>query len=132
MPYRCIKPLCDAMNCCMCNCAIPEPAKARDVLLRLNRLHRILAAGRSVDGWIGESALADAIAEIERLRKTAPIYSAEQAQIEAPLRAQWRRECDDADSLLRFLALDPAAMRTDGGSLNLPKIKKALAGRVSF
>jgi hypothetical protein len=43
----------------------------RDVLLRLRRLHRILAGGGAVDGWIGEVALAGAISEIERLRQDA-------------------------------------------------------------
>lgn len=39
----------------------------------------------------------------------------------------WRRECGDADDLLRHLGLDPAQCRTDGGWLNLPRIKALLA-----
>jgi hypothetical protein len=174
MPYRCIKPACDDMNCCMCNCAIPESdATALDQLTEehvqavvrsvqpslsaaskawrelaencrywLNASLRLKSRGVSVNADLLQRlrersawhpVIAEAAEALERFEhKTRSIYSAEQAQIEAPLRAQWRRECDDADALLRFLALDPAAMRTDGGSLNLPKIKKALAGRVSF
>ena len=37
------------------------------------------------------------------------------------------QECDDSDALLRVLGLDPEQYRTEGGSLNLPKIRTALA-----
>lgn len=39
------------------------------------------------------------------------------------------KECDDGDALLRMLQLDPAAYRTEGGRLNLLKIRAALAER---
>ena len=38
-------------------------------------------------------------------------------------------ECDDGDSLLRMLDLEPAQYRTEGGRLNLLKIRAALADR---
>ena len=38
-------------------------------------------------------------------------------------------ECDDGDELLRMLDLDPATYRTEGGRLNLLKIRAALAER---
>ena len=39
------------------------------------------------------------------------------------------KECDDGDQLLRLLDLDPATYRTEGGRLNLLKIRAALAER---
>lgn len=36
-------------------------------------------------------------------------------------------ECDDGDALLRMLGLDPEQCRTEGGRLNLAKIRAALA-----
>ena len=39
------------------------------------------------------------------------------------------KECDDGDELLRLLDLDPATYRTEGGRLNLLKIRAALAER---
>ena len=39
------------------------------------------------------------------------------------------KECDDADALLRLLDFDPEQYRTEGGRLNLLKIRAALAGR---
>ena len=39
------------------------------------------------------------------------------------------KECDDGDELLRMLGFDPATYRTEGGRLNLPKIRAALAKR---
>ena len=41
-------------------------------------------------------------------------------------RRELKRECDDADKLLRTIGLDPDACRTDGGSLNLPRILRLL------
>lgn len=38
-------------------------------------------------------------------------------------------ECDDGDALLRMLGLDPEQCRTEGGRLNLAKIRAALAER---
>ena len=38
-----------------------------------------------------------------------------------------RRECDDTDALLRHLGLDPKRCRTEGGWLNVPRIKTLLA-----
>lgn len=40
---------------------------------------------------------------------------------------QWRRECDDGDELLRLLGLDPQECRTDGGSINMPKVRATIA-----
>lgn len=40
---------------------------------------------------------------------------------------EWHRECDDGDELLRLLGLDPSACRTDGGSINMPKVRAALS-----
>jgi hypothetical protein len=39
------------------------------------------------------------------------------------------RECDDADELLRLLGFEPDDVRTDGGSINLPKVRSLLAER---
>jgi len=39
----------------------------------------------------------------------------------------WKRECDDADAVLRHLGLDPQQCRTDGGWLNVARIKTLLA-----
>lgn len=39
------------------------------------------------------------------------------------------KECDDGDELLRMLGLAPEQYRTDGGRLNLLKIRAALAER---
>ena len=39
----------------------------------------------------------------------------------------WKQECDDADELLRLLDLEPDHCRTDGGSINLPKVKALLS-----
>ena len=39
------------------------------------------------------------------------------------------KECDDGDELLRMLDLDPATYRTEGGRMNLLKIRAALADR---
>lgn len=41
----------------------------------------------------------------------------------------WRRECADADALLRHLSLNPEQCRTDGGWLNVARIKTLLAER---
>lgn len=41
----------------------------------------------------------------------------------------WRRECADADALLRHLGLNPEQCRTDGGWLNVARIKTLLAER---
>lgn len=41
-------------------------------------------------------------------------------------KAGWEKECDDTDKLLEHLGLDPALCRTDGGWLNMPRIKALL------
>jgi len=41
------------------------------------------------------------------------------------------KECDDGDELLRMLDFYPATYRTEGGRLNLLKIRAALAERKS-
>lgn len=38
-----------------------------------------------------------------------------------------KQECRDADELLKLLRLDPERYRTDGGYINLPKVRAALA-----
>lgn len=38
-------------------------------------------------------------------------------------------ECDDADELLRLLGFEPDDVRTDGGSINLPKVRSLLRER---
>ncbi len=43
------------------------------------------------------------------------------------LRESFERECSDADLILRAIGLDPEIYRTEGGSLNVPKIKAAIA-----
>ncbi len=40
------------------------------------------------------------------------------------------KECDDGDALLRMLDLDPEQYRTDGGRLNLLRVRAALADRM--
>lgn len=39
------------------------------------------------------------------------------------------RECDDGDALLRMLDLDPDRYRTEGGRLNLLRVRAELADR---
>lgn len=43
----------------------------------------------------------------------------------------WLRECDDTDAVLRMIGLDPEQCRTDGGSLNVPKIRSMLRDRAA-
>lgn len=38
-----------------------------------------------------------------------------------------KQECRDADELLKLLRLDPERYRTEGGYINLPKVRAALA-----
>ena len=38
-----------------------------------------------------------------------------------------KQECRDADELLNLLRLDPERYRTEGGYINLPKVRAALA-----
>lgn len=49
--------------------------------------------------------------------------------MESADQAGWKREADDADELLRLLlpSLDPDDLRTDGGSINLPKVRGLVA-----
>ena len=42
------------------------------------------------------------------------------------LNREWRRECADGDAVLQVLGLDPQDYRTDGGSLNIGKIRGRL------
>lgn len=39
------------------------------------------------------------------------------------------KECDDGDALLRMLGLDPEQYRTEGGRLNLLRVRAVLADR---
>lgn len=39
------------------------------------------------------------------------------------------KECDDGDALLRMLDLDPEQCRTEGGMLNLLRVRAVLADR---
>ena len=45
------------------------------------------------------------------------------------LRTDFKRECDDTDSILRMLGLDPQNCRTDGGSLKCTIILDAIEAR---
>lgn len=45
------------------------------------------------------------------------------------VREEFERECIDGDELLRILGLEPEQYRTDGGRLNLLRIRAALAER---
>ena len=38
-----------------------------------------------------------------------------------------KQECRDADELLELLRLDPERYRTEGGYINIPKVRAALA-----
>lgn len=38
-----------------------------------------------------------------------------------------KQECRDADELLKLLRLDPERYRTEGGYINIPKVRAALA-----
>ena len=40
--------------------------------------------------------------------------------------ASWRKECDDADTVLRYWGFKPERFRTECGFLNLPKIRAAI------
>ena len=68
-------------------------------------------------------------AEIDaRIARLAPQLQ----EIEALLRRvheEFRRECSDADVILRLLGLDPVNCRTDGGSLKLVMIAAMLKAR---
>lgn len=68
---------------------------------------------------------AECIQVIRELRDE--IVAASGAELTEAFNGQgWRKECADADALLMHLGLDPAACRTDGGWLNLPRIKALL------
>ncbi len=41
--------------------------------------------------------------------------------------SELKRECDNIDAALRILGLDPDVFRTDGGSLNLSKLRSFIA-----
>jgi hypothetical protein len=59
-----------------------------------------------------------------------PLKSA--ARIQARAQADnYAKECDDADELLRLLGFEPDDARTDGGSINLPKVRSLLAERAA-
>jgi hypothetical protein len=49
----------------------------------------------------------------------------------APVADGFAQECDDADELLRLLGFEPDDVRTDGGSINLPKVRSLLAERAA-
>lgn len=77
--------------------------------------------------------LRDAYAEqiqtlVERASKAEAEAEAQAHELET-LKAQWARECDDADRLIRSaLGLDPADYRTEGGSLMVEKLRAYLVG----
>lgn len=56
-----------------------------------------------------------------------PTLAATPAGSREPADQMLREECDDADAILRALGLEPDAHRTDGGRLNVPKIRSALS-----
>jgi len=76
-----------------------------DLIERLRDLHRRYSGGVGDEAADGCDDAAD---EIERLRK------------------EWERECSDGDAVLHAAGLTPADYRTDGGSMNVPKIFGAL------
>ena len=48
------------------------------------------------------------------------------------LRREWERECSDGDAVLHAAGLTPADYRTDGGSINVPKVRsKFMAQEIS-
>lgn len=61
--------------------------------------------------------------------KSDALGSANRAKVDAE--QGWRRECDDTDAVLRLIGLDPEQCRTDGGSLNVPKIGSLLRDRAT-
>jgi len=73
----------------------------------MNDLVRVLR-GQRIDGRGADEIMRRAADEIERLRK------------------EWERECSDGDAVLHAAGLTPADYRTDGGSMNVPKIFGAL------
>ncbi len=98
-----------------------------------------LRGGRAGD--LLEDAADAAANEIERLQRllkpleeTIVAQSARNVLLEAQLQKIMARCADlldedqfnESDELLRLLNLDPDQYRTDGGSLNLPKVKAAL------
>lgn len=38
----------------------------------------------------------------------------------------WKQEADDLDAVLRLIGLDPQACRTEGGSLNIGRVRAAV------
>lgn len=75
-------------------------------------LDALKAAKYAIKGREHTGFIDDAIAALE----------AEAVQVEPDL----ERECDDTDKLLRLLGLNAVSCRTEGGSINLPKIKAIL------
>lgn len=78
----------------------------------------------------GEAASADPVELGSRAEpKSDALGSANRAKVDAE--QGWRRECDDTDAVLRLIGLDPEQCRTDGGSLNVPKIGSLLRDRAT-
>lgn len=46
--------------------------------------------------------------------------------------APFERECEAADELMRLLGLEPEQCRTEGGAINLPRVRSLLADRKAF
>lgn len=65
------------------------------------------------------------MAEAEHAARLAAVKAGYEREIER-LTREFERECADGDSLLRLIGLDPDYYRTEGGSLNLPKIRARL------
>jgi len=67
--------------------------------------------------------------KVEVLWKEAAIDASRKHDTIGGLKDEWRKECDDADDLCELLGLRSDLYRTEGGSLNLPRIKTALRER---
>lgn len=69
-------------------------------------------------------------AEQEQRRNSLLVEIERRLRAEANVKQSFEQECRDIDNLLDHLGLDPEAMRTEGGPLNLPRIKEALKPRL--
>ena len=67
-------------------------------------------------------------AEIAELKEAYALLFKDNALLRQ-VHADFRRECGDADAILRVLGLDPVNCRTDGGALKLAMISGALEHR---
>lgn len=78
---------------------------------------------------IGRQTALDVAATIKSPTEIRPLYASPVATrqlMDAFNGEGWRKECADTDALLMHLGLEPETCRTDGGWLNLPRIKSLL------